>query len=310
MELLNWSLVANSCFLCVHVYPWPLHQVQVGNLVSNSCYCVCMFTPNPCTRSKRAALLPTLVTVCACSPCTRSKWARRWSGWMHCPPRLHDWTNLTWLAGCVVRGWLYLFMFHDLLWFNVVWCVVWDCLQLPHPGRKWCACCSSRYFAGSWRLHNLKSCNNQTGAEETVRPQFVLGTNHTGREKAHSTSNKEKGATEPSELLGLVLHFFINALKHRSAASYYNTHTLKPFKDLGLDSQRVKKLATKLHVHSVNFAAKLVHTGRALSNTVIDSHQEPVSGQACNPLDPHWFYLSFSQWRSFTVLGTKVAPFP
>jgi hypothetical protein len=21
MELLNWSLVANSCFLCVHVYP-------------------------------------------------------------------------------------------------------------------------------------------------------------------------------------------------------------------------------------------------------------------------------------------------
>jgi len=44
---------------------------------------------------------------------------------------------------------------------------------------------------------------------------------------------------------------------------YYN-HTLKPFKELGLDSQRVKKLASKLHVHSVNFAAKLVHTRRAL----------------------------------------------
>jgi len=29
------------------------------------------------------------------------------------------------------------------------------------------------------------------------------------------------------------------------------THTLKPFKELGLDSQRVKKLASKLHVHSV-----------------------------------------------------------
>jgi hypothetical protein len=68
----------------------------------------------------------------------------------------------------------------------------------------------------------------------------------------------------------------------------YNTHTLKPFKELGLDSQRVKKLASKLYVHSVNFAAKLVHyTRRALSNTVINSHQEPVSGQACNPLDPH-----------------------
>jgi hypothetical protein len=35
----------------------------------------------------------------------------------------------------------------------------------------------------------------------------------------------------------------------------YNTNTLKPFKELGLDSQRVKKLASKLHVHSVNFAA-------------------------------------------------------
>ena len=83
-----------------------------------------------------------------------------------------------------------------------------------------------------------------------------------------------------------------------------------PFKELGLDSQRVKKLASKLHVHSVNFAANLVHTRRALSSTVINSHQEPVSGQACNPLDPHWFFLSFSRWRSFTVLGTKVAPFP
>jgi len=63
-------------------------------------------------------------------------------------------------------------------------------------------------------------------------------------------------------------------------------------------------------VHSVNFAAKLVHTRRALSSTVINSHQEPVSGQACNPPDPHYFFLSFSWWRSFTVLGTKVAPFP
>ena len=37
--------------------------------------------------------------------------------------------------------------------------------------------------------------------------------------------------------------------------------------------------------------------------------QEPVPGQACNPPDPHWFFLSFSRWRSFTVLGTKVALF-
>ena len=67
----------------------------------------------------------------------------------------------------------------------------------------------------------------------------------------------------------------------------YNTHTLKPFKELGLDSQGVKKLASKLHVHSVNFAAKLFHTRSALSSTVINCHQEPVSGKACNPPDPH-----------------------
>jgi hypothetical protein len=57
--------------------------------------------------------------------------------------------------------------------------------------------------------------------------------------------------------------------------------------ELGLDSYRVKKLASKLHVHSVNYAAKLAHTRRALFSTIINSHQETVSGQACNPLDPH-----------------------
>jgi len=31
------------------------------------------------------------------------------------------------------------------------------------------------------------------------------------------------------------------------------------------------------------FAAKLVHTRRSLSSTVINSHQEPVSGQALQP---------------------------
>ena len=67
----------------------------------------------------------------------------------------------------------------------------------------------------------------------------------------------------------------------------YNSHTLKPFKELDLDFQSVKNLASKLHVHFVNFAANLVHTRRALSSTIIKSHQKPVSGQACNPLDPH-----------------------
>jgi len=76
----------------------------------------------------------------------------------------------------------------------------------------------------------------------------------------------------------------------------------------GQFSQRVKKLlASKLHVHSVNFAAKLVHTSCALSSTDINSHQEPVSGQACNPLDPHdfWFFFSFSRWGALRYLVPK-----
>jgi hypothetical protein len=42
-----------------------------------------------------------------------------------------------------------------------------------------------------------------------------------------------------------------------------------------------------MHAHSVNFAAKIVHTRRAFYSTVINSHQEPVSGQTYNPPDPH-----------------------
>ena len=65
------------------------------------------------------------------------------------------------------------------------------------------------------------------------------------------------------------------------------------------------ELASKLHVHSVNFAAKLVHTRRALSSTVINTHQEPVSGQACNPLDPHWFFLPFRGGGALRYLVPK-----
>ena len=67
---------------------------------------------------------------------------------------------------------------------------------------------------------------------------------------------------------------------------YNYNRTLKPFKELGLDFLRVKKLASKLHFHFVNYAAKLVHTRRALSSTIINCHQEPLSIQACNP--PAW----------------------
>ena len=61
--------------------------------------------------------------------------------------------------------------------------------------------------------------------------------------------------------------------------------------ELGLDSYRVKKLASKLHIHYVDYAAKLVHTRRALSSTINNSHPETVPGQACSLPDPHWYFF-------------------
>jgi len=91
----------------------------------------------------------------------------------------------------------------------------------------------------------------------------------------------------------------------------YNIHTLKPFKELGLDFRRVKKLASKLHVHSVNFAAKLVHTNVPFPGFM---HDQISPGAGFRPsLQPSWsplIFPSFSRWRIFTILGTKVAPFP
>ena len=85
---------------------------------------------------------------------------------------------------------------------------------------------------------------------------------------------------------------------------------MKPFKELSLDSQRVKKLASKLHVHSVNFAAKPVHTRQVpflvLLSTLIRSRFQAKPATLLIPID---FSLPFLQWRSFTVLGSKVVPF-
>jgi len=115
-------------------------------------------------------------------------------------------------------------------------------------------------------LVEIKYCEN-------TRPQNQL---NAAKEQHKDLCNILQGAS-------VTLHIILLGV----GGTIYNTHTLKPFKELGIDSQRVKKLASKLHVHSVNFAAKLVHTRRALSSTVINCHQEPVSGQACNPPDPN-----------------------
>ena len=59
---------------------------------------------------------------------------------------------------------------------------------------------------------------------------------------------------------------------------------MAPFTTIHWEPLKFKKLA------SVNYAAKLVHTRRALLSigiTIISSHQEPVSGQAYNPPGLH-----------------------
>jgi len=134
---------------------------------------------------------------------------------------------------------------------------------------EWVLCWSPKDLSKPRRdihLVEIKYC-------EDTRPQNQL---NAAKEQHKDLCNIFRGAS-------VTLHIILLGV----SGTIYNTHTLKPFKELGLDSLRVEKLASKLHVHSVNFAAKLVHTKRALSSTVINSHQEPVSGQACNPLDPH-----------------------
>ncbi len=66
-------------------------------------------------------------------------------------------------------------------------------------------------------------------------------------------------------------------------------HTLIPPKSLGLDSQRVKKLALKLHAHSVHYAHKLIQTRRSLEHSPhLQTNHERSSGlSARNPPHPH-----------------------
>jgi len=69
----------------------------------------------------------------------------------------------------------------------------------------------------------------------------------------------------------------------------YIPYTWFPLKSLGLDSQRVKKLALKLHARSVHYAHKLVQTRRSLEHSLsLQINQERSAGlSALNPPDPH-----------------------
>ncbi len=59
--------------------------------------------------------------------------------------------------------------------------------------------------------------------------------------------------------------------------------------EFGLDSQRIKKFALKLHAHSVHYAYKLVQTRHSLENSPhLQTNQERSAGLSARyPPDPH-----------------------
>eukprot|EP00983_Pelagomonas_calceolata_P110146 1159636-Pelagomonas_calceolata.AAC.7 len=68
----------------------------------------------------------------------------------------------------------------------------------------------------------------------------------------------------------------------------YPPRTLKPFKELGLDTYKATRLAWKLYAHSVKYAYRLAGTRRALEVTSFDSHQQDQArATASNPPDHH-----------------------
>jgi len=59
----------------------------------------------------------------------------------------------------------------------------------------------------------------------------------------------------------------------------YISHTLVPLKSLGLELQRVKKIALKLRAHSVHYTHKLVQTRRSLEHSPhLQTNQERCAG--------------------------------
>jgi hypothetical protein len=73
----------------------------------------------------------------------------------------------------------------------------------------------------------------------------------------------------------------------------YNNDALEPCNELGLESQRVKKFASKLHVHSVNYTAELIHTRCVLSSilTAIRTRFQVKPATLLIPIDLFSFLL-------------------
>ena len=143
---------------------------------------------------------------------------------------------------------------------------------------------------------------------KTLTKLGVTSTSLRSSSQLNAAKEQQKDLCNILQRASVTLHIILLGV----GGTIYNTHNLKPFKELGLDSQRVKKLASKLHVHSMNFATKLVHTRCALSRAEYCYQLSSRAGFRPS-LQPSWsplIFPSFLRWRSFTVLGTNVAHFP
>jgi len=100
----------------------------------------------------------------------------------------------------------------------------------------------------------------------------------------------------------------------------YSPFSLEPLKHLGLDPQKVFKLAAKLHAHSVQYAYKLLSARRALEeNFAAICHKDQEWGTASHPPDPLWLLLfsllveSYGAWAlgdSFSIIDVGSALLP
>jgi len=85
---------------------------------------------------------------------------------------------------------------------------------------------------------------------EDTRPQNQL----------FAAQEQHKGLCSTLQGASVTLHNILLGVGGTINNNHMRVCALEPCYELGLDSQKVKKLASKPYVHSVNYAAKFVHT--------------------------------------------------
>ena len=151
------------------------------------------------------------------------------------------------------------------------------------PVLSWCGCSSV----------DMGALRRYQGRFYTILYSFIrlfwLFVQYLGLGQLSPAQEQHKGRCSIVRGASITLHTILLGV----GGTIYNNHTLEPFKELGLDFQRVKDLASKLHVQAVSYCQTCPYQTPDAQFPVLLSncHQEPVSGQACNPLIPIDFFL-------------------